>query len=496
MGRDTRYICPNLYYASTFRDVTRYHHATQSATQPHASIACDINLMREQRHLFPLTLCIKMLSSTLCLASLLLFFPELASSLDCSSNSQDPSYKPFPQNVTPVEFHTRMEISLKHRNVTYFVDERYDADKERGTFTLIADKYDFETYYDKSKNEIANLFLDDCKSFTWTQARYDRYRCRFPPSESSLKLIGDACSATVVLDLVYRNKTQNARYLGRKTVRNIPVQGWRICKNETAMDYWFSVNGWLHTSGNTPAPVVVEARPQSAEYYDLDKQLYRVDYNGRPNRPSSNEPGVAIRDMENRNSTFYNRKTGSCQEIVLESVKPTLIAGKYHFRINTPFGKMQLFEDQDAKPVYQGKATARGIKCDVWRQTRVNWPGEYKSRMIWRWYFTQSPQQPVPVRLEIEGNITINATAEDEFESNVNFYLFEWRYPSPDAFSVSSLCPKEPTTQKQTRLSSGAVAGVAIACVVLGLLVGVLLVYIAYKRMSAARMGPPPVRFP
>ena len=26
----------------------------------------------------------------------------------------------------------------------------------------------------------------------------------------------------------------------------------------------FSVNGWLHTSGNTSAPVVVEARPQSA----------------------------------------------------------------------------------------------------------------------------------------------------------------------------------------------------------------------------------------
>ena len=74
--------------------------------------------------------------------------------------------------------------------------------------------------------------------FCRTQERYDRYRCRFPQNESSLKLIADACSATVVLDLVYKNKTQNARYLGRKIVRNIPVQGWRICKNETAMDYW------------------------------------------------------------------------------------------------------------------------------------------------------------------------------------------------------------------------------------------------------------------
>lgn len=108
-----------------------------------------------------------MLLSVLYLTSLLVLSPELASSLDCSSNSQDPSYEPFPQNVTPTEFHTRMEISLSHRNVTYFVDERYDGDKERGTFTLIEDEYDFETYYDKSKNEIANLYLDECRSFPW-----------------------------------------------------------------------------------------------------------------------------------------------------------------------------------------------------------------------------------------------------------------------------------------------------------------------------------------
>ena len=101
-----------------------------------------------------------------------------------------------------------------------------------------------------------------------------------------------------------------------------------------------------------------------------------------------------------------------------------------------------------------------------------------------------------PVRLEIEGNITVNATVEDEYESNLNFYLFESRNPTTDAFSVSALCPKEPMAQKQSRLSSGAVTGVAIACVVLGLLVGALLVYTVYKRVSAARMGPPAMRFP
>ncbi|KAJ7326049.1 hypothetical protein OS493_028305 [Desmophyllum pertusum] len=513
-----------------------------------------------------------MVSSIICLICCLLYFPELVNSLDCSSNSQDPTYEPFPQNVTPPAFHTLMEISLSHRNSTYFVDERFDAEKERGAFTLLTNEYDWETYYDKSMNEIDHLYsrfyIDDCKSYTWTQARYDRYRCRFPPNESSLKLIGDACSATVVLDLVYRNKTKNARYLGRKTVRNIPVQGWRICKNETAMDYWFSVNGWLHTSGNTSVPVVVEARPQNAadlkggmihsysfldfffndpefevqkdvwcrgavdppplpklprrfdvdlehvnsdstriwaarEYYDLDKHLYRVDSDGHPNRTTETGPGVDIRDMTTRKSTYFNRKTGRCQERNLASVQPTVMAGRHHCRIDAPFGKVALFEDPEARPMYQGKGVARGIKCDVWRQTRVNWPGNVnKAKTIWRWYFTQKTlleneePQPVPVRLEIEGNITINATVDIEYEFNLNLYSFESRYPTSNAFSVSSVCPEEPTTQANSRLSSGAVAGVAIACIVLGLLIGALVVYLVYKRVALARMGPPPMKFP
>ena len=74
-----------------------------------------------------------------------------------------------------------MEITLSHLNATYFVNERYDAEKERGAFTLLAEEYDWETYYDKSENEIANLYLpilgdeeeklnlylNACKSFAW-----------------------------------------------------------------------------------------------------------------------------------------------------------------------------------------------------------------------------------------------------------------------------------------------------------------------------------------
>lgn len=74
--------------------------------------------------------------------------------------------------------------------------------------------------------------------FFRTQDRFDQYRCLSPRNESSLKLIGDVCSATILLDLVQKGKATNARFLGKKIVRNIPVKGWRICKTETAVDFW------------------------------------------------------------------------------------------------------------------------------------------------------------------------------------------------------------------------------------------------------------------
>ena len=96
----------------------------------------------------------------------------------------------------------------------------------------------------------------------------------------------------------------------------------------------------------------------------------------------------------------------------------------------------------------------------------------------------------------IEGNITINSSESIEYELNLNFYSFESYHPDTNAFDMSSLCPKEPSTPEQRRLSSGAVAGVSIACIVLGLLLGALLVYVVYKRAVLPRLGPLPEKFP
>ena len=60
---------------------------------------------------------------------------------------------------------------------------------------------------------------------------------------------------------------------------------------------------------------------------------------------------------------------------------------------------MTLFEDPAAKPVYQGRGEARGIKCDVWRQIRMNWPGNAQANTMWRWFFTQKKgEESQPVR--------------------------------------------------------------------------------------------------
>ena len=107
--------------------------------------------------------------SSVALIVCFLFVPELADALDCSSNSQDVSHERFPQNVSvkPPQFHTRMEITLTHRNETYFVIEEFNSNEQRGAFTLLANEYTWETYWDKLENEIDNVFLDDCLSYNW-----------------------------------------------------------------------------------------------------------------------------------------------------------------------------------------------------------------------------------------------------------------------------------------------------------------------------------------
>jgi len=66
------------------------------------------------------------------------------------------------------------------------------------------------------------------------------------------------------------------------------------------------------------------------------------------------------------------------------------VAGRYHYRINAPFGILTLFEDSGTKPFYQGRAVTRGIKCDVWQQRLDNWPEDVEAKTIWRWYFTRT----------------------------------------------------------------------------------------------------------
>lgn len=98
--------------------------------------------------------------------------------------------------------------------------------------------------------------------------------------------------------------------------------------------------------------------------------------------------------------------------------------------------------------------------------------------------------------LTVEGNITINATTKVEYQLLLNFYSFESRYPTENAFDLSYLCRKVPTpTPEKSPLSSGAVAGIAIVCTVVGLVLGVLVVYIVLKRSVISRMGPPPQKF-
>lgn len=95
---------------------------------------------------------------------------------------------------------------------------------------------------------------------------------------------------------------------------------------------------------------------------------------------------------------------GQCGEF--QARDPSVIITRYNYRIDTPFGKPVLFEDPASKPVYRGRGVTRQIECDVWQQTRVNWPGNVTGKQVWKWYFTRSNwienKEPRPVRSKFQ----------------------------------------------------------------------------------------------
>ena len=101
----------------------------------------------------------------------------------------------------------------------------------------------------------------------------------------------------------------------------------------------------------------------------------------------------------------------------------------------------------------------------------------------------------VPVKLEIEGQIQLNATFKEEFEFNVNLYAFESKTPTPNAFDVSAICATKSSKQEK-RFSSGAVAGISVVCIVVGLLLGTAIVFVLVKKHWLPRRGPLAMRFP
>ena len=84
--------------------------------------------------------------------------------------------------------------------------------------------------------------------------------------------------------------------------------------------------------------------------------------------------------------------SGRCQKKKLQNPYPVL-KGSHRYMVYAPFGKLALFEDPEAKPLYQGRAFTRGINCDVWVQRRMNWPSGNVTEMIWRWHFTEADWQ-------------------------------------------------------------------------------------------------------
>lgn len=126
------------------------------------SLAWELQLSAWSSEIFPVV----DMSFSLASAFSLILLPELMSALNCSSNAGASGYEPFPKNGYYPLFSTRMEIRLT--SFTYFVEEWFDAEDEKGTVSMRSDDRTFRgVYYDKKSKEVDRVLGNNCSSFEW-----------------------------------------------------------------------------------------------------------------------------------------------------------------------------------------------------------------------------------------------------------------------------------------------------------------------------------------
>merc|ERR1719505_123158 len=129
----------------------------------------------------------------------------------------------------------------------------------------------------------------------------------------------------------------------------------------------------------------------------------------------------------------------------------------------------------------------RDIDADNWRQKRKDYPPGMLGNSTWSWYFTKSDWKTnlgrqIPVHLRVSGAVgKTNTSKPMDLDMHVHFFGFNTEFLSSKTFDLPDSCYDEPPVPAK-QYSATIVAIVGVACSILGLILGCLLLYCVHKR--------------
>ncbi|XP_064603359.1 uncharacterized protein LOC135468839 [Liolophura sinensis] len=204
---------------------------------------------------------------------------------------RDASTPPLPS--LPPEFFARIEFTISGENKTIYLEEYFNQTGNKAEIRALG-LYDAgeETRYIASYDTKEFFTIQDDECYTSPLSSSDSFIFPFKIVNGKERVM----SSTEALEF---GKNENEVYMGRTTVRNIPVDHWRSCirypsaDNETVtIDYYFTVNSlWTMGAGAVATPIKSVFHGQGRttegpyEYYQYYEYVYFEDY-----LPDDNEP--------------------------------------------------------------------------------------------------------------------------------------------------------------------------------------------------------------
>ncbi|XP_035670847.1 uncharacterized protein LOC118412235 [Branchiostoma floridae] len=183
------------------------------------------------------------------------------------------------------------------------------------------------------------------------------------------------------------------------------------------------------------------------EYYDYNSKLVRYDY--KPLAASSNSFGtdneIVVHDFNTGIEYLTDAISGNCTVRPITNTSfDSEAVDPYSIRMRDKF---EFFEFDKVNYSYSGVKELRGIPCDVWITTRMDWP--FKGKVTsWEWWFSAAGVAASTTNRGLEVNVPIHLEVRSldptfPYYTIYNTYAFDNSQPKFNYFDISHCFPAE-----------------------------------------------------